>query len=107
MPGVSTLCPFRLSDPYHVGADLRKGMEIPPGAKQPQFETTFVLSKNGETREFTLENYPDSTWTFVDSKTVQTEEGYVPPIHDFSIEDPNNGDNITTEVLNRKDTLSC
>ena len=88
--------------PYHVGADLRKGMEIPPGAKQPQFETTFVLSKNGETREFTLENYPDSTWTFVDSKTVQTEEGYVPPIHDFSIEDPNNGDNITTEVLNRK-----
>ena len=88
--------------PYHVGADLRKGMEIPPGAKQAQFETTFVLSKNGETREFTLENYPDSTWTFVDSKTVQTEEGYVPPIHDFSIEDPNNGDNITTEVLNRK-----
>ncbi len=88
--------------PYHVGADLRKGMEIPPGAKQPQFETTFVLSKNGETREFTLENYPDSTWTFVDSKTVQTEEGYVPPIHDFSIEDPSNGDNITTEVLNRK-----
>ena len=79
-----TLPPFDFR-PYHIGADLRKGMEIPLGAKQPQFETTFILSKDGETREFTLDNYPDSTWTFIDSKTVQTEAGYVPPIHDFSI----------------------
>ena len=50
-----------------------------------------MLSKNGETREFTLDNYPDSTWTFVDSKTVQTEAGYVPPIHDFSITDEATG----------------
>ena len=29
--------------PYHVGADLRKGMEIPSGAEKPKFETTFIL----------------------------------------------------------------
>ena len=34
--------------PYHIGADIKKGMEIPEGEKQPQFETTFILEKNGE-----------------------------------------------------------
>lgn len=96
-----TLPPFDFR-PYHIGADIRKGMEIPADAKQPKFETTFVLSKNGETREFTLDNYPDSTWTFVDSKTVQTEAGYVPPIHDFSITDEATGNDITENVLSRK-----
>ncbi|MFW5615288.1 MAG: BT_3928 family protein, partial [Prevotella pectinovora] len=92
----STYCLYALPvfdfRPYHIGADIRKGMEIPPGAEQPQFETTFILKKNGQTKEFSLENYPDSTWTFVDSKTVQTSEGYVPPIHDFSMEDMTTGD---------------
>ena len=85
--------------PYHIGANIEQGMQIPKGAKQPQFETTFILEKNGERREFTLDNYPDSTWTFIDSKTVQTAEGYVPPIHDFSIEDMHTGDDITEQVL--------
>ena len=88
--------------PYHIGANIKKGMEIPKDAKQPQFETTFILEKNGVSKEFTIDNYPDSTWKFIDSKTVQTEEGYVPPIHDFSIEDRKTGEDITEEVLNDK-----
>jgi triosephosphate isomerase len=88
--------------PYHVGANILQGMEIPKGAKQPKFETTFVLKKNGVQKVFTLDNYPDSTWEFVDSKTVQTEEGYVPPIHDFSIERNDNGEDITQQVLRNK-----
>ncbi len=86
--------------PYHVGANIAQGMKIPQGAPQPQFKTTFILEKNGQQKEFTLDNYPDSTWTFVDSKTVQTAEGYVPPIHDFSIQDNKTGEDITQEVLN-------
>lgn len=86
--------------PYHVGANIAQGMKIPQGAPQPQFETTFILEKNGQQKEFTLDNYPDSTWTFVDSKTVQTAEGYVPTIHDFSIQDNKTGEDITQEVLN-------
>ena len=88
--------------PYHIGANIAKGMEIPKGAKQPKFDTTFILEKNGERKEFTIDNYPDSTWTFIDSKTVQTEEGYVPPIHDFSIEDAKTGEDITQQVIHRK-----
>ncbi len=85
--------------PYHVGADIREGMTIPEGAEQPQFESTFILQKNGEQREFTLENYPDSTWEYVETRTVQTREGYVPPIHDFSIVLKETGEDITEQVL--------
>lgn len=85
--------------PYHVGANIRQGMEIPKGAPQPEFTTTFILSKNGQTKEFSLDDYPDSTWTFVDSKTVQTKAGYEPPIHDFSITLNSTGEDITDSVL--------
>ena len=88
--------------PYHIGANIKKGMEIPEGAEQPEFETTFILKKNGQTREFTLDNYPDSTWEFVDSKTVQTRQGYESPIHDFSLTLAETGDDITDDVLSRK-----
>lgn len=84
--------------PYHAGANIPEGMVIPDDAEQPQFETTFILEKDGEQREFSLDNYPDSTWTFVDSRTVETRRGYVPPIHDFSIT-TSEGDDITERVL--------
>lgn len=90
--------------PYHVGVNVPRAMEIPEGAAQPQFETTFVLEKDGVRREFSLDDYPDSTWQFVDSKTVQTAPGYVPPIHDFSIQRAE-GDDITDEVLSRRGYL--
>ena len=84
--------------PYHVGANIQEGMAMPEGAAQPEFETTFILEKDGRRQEFGIDNYPDSTWTFVDSRTVMTKEGYVPPIHDFSITTPD-GDDITSQVL--------
>ena len=87
--------------PYHIGADIKAGMEIPEGAEQPVFDTKFIMEKDGERREFTLDNYPDSTWTFVDSKTVTVKEGYVPPIHDFSITAAD-GEDITDMVLGRE-----
>ena len=85
--------------PYHVGADIKKGMEIPEGAEQPEFVTTFILEKDGQRKEFSLEEYPDSTWTFIDSRTVQTKKGYVPPIHDFSITTVDEGEDITEEIV--------
>ena len=88
--------------PYHIGANIRKGMEIPEGAEQPQFDTTFILEKDGQRKEFTLEDYPDSTWTFIDSKTVQLSKGYVPPIHDFSVTRLSDGEDITDSLLSYK-----
>ena len=88
--------------PYRVGTNIKQGMEIPEGAEQPEFESTFILRKNGVTREFTLNNYPDSTWEYVDTKTVQTKKGYEPPIHDFAITTNDTGEDITEQVLTKK-----
>ena len=88
--------------PYHVGMNIKQGMEIPDGAEQPEFESTFLLKKNGETREFTLDNYPDSTWEYVDTRTVQTKKGYEPPIHDFALTTCDTGEDITEQVLTKK-----
>lgn len=85
--------------PYHVGANIREGMQIPEGAPQPQFETTFLMEKDGVRKTFSLENYPDTTWTLIDSETKQISEGYVPPIHDFFIEDKCTGDDLTEDIL--------
>ena len=45
------------------------------------------------------DNYPDSTWTFVDTRTILKEKGYEPAIHDFSMIDLNTGEDITDDVL--------
>lgn len=87
--------------PYHVGVNIPQAMTVPEDAEQPEFNTTFILEKNGERKEFTLDNYPDSTWKFIDSRTIQTKEGYVPPIHDFSITDAD-GNDLTDSLMQRR-----
>lgn len=85
--------------PYHIGADIKAGMSIPEGKEPTEFETRFILQKNGEEKEFTLENYPDSTWTFVDSKTVVKKAGYEPPVQDFAIINLEDGEDLTDRIL--------
>ena len=104
--GVSLWSLYRLPmfdfRPYHVGANIVKSMEIPEGAKKPKFRTTYIMEKNGERREFALEDYPDSTWTYVDAHTELIEKGYEPPIQDLSIVERSTGDDITQQVLTHR-----
>lgn len=88
--------------PYKIGTNIKAGMEIPEGAKPSVFESRFVLEKDGRRQEFTLDNYPDSTWTFVETRTVLKEKGYEPPIHDFSMISLSTGEDITDSVLSDK-----
>lgn len=85
--------------PYKIGTDIKAGMEIPEDAKPSVFETYFILERDGKQKEFTLDNYPDSTWTFVEARTVLKEKGYEPPIHDFSLVELSTGEDITDSVL--------
>ena len=85
--------------PYKIGKNILEGMTMPEGAKPSVYESIFILEKNGEQKEFTLDNYPDSTWTFVDTRTILKEKGYEPAIHDFSMIDLNTGEDITNDVL--------
>ena len=88
--------------PYRIGANIKAGMEIPEGAKPSVFESRFILEKGGKRQEFTLDNYPDSTWTFVESRTILKEKGYEPPIHDFSMMSLDTWEDITDSVLSDK-----
>ncbi len=85
--------------PYHVGADIRKGMEVPEGLEPTKYETIFIMRKDGVEKEFTADNYPDSTWAFVDSRQVIAKKGYEPPIQDFSILRWEDHEDITEQVL--------
>ena len=85
--------------PYKIGANIKAGMEVPEGAKLSVIETRFVLEKDGKRQEFTLDNYPDSTWTFVEARSFVKEKGYEPPIHDFSIVSKDTGEDLTDSIL--------
>lgn len=89
--------------PYRIGTNIREKMIIPEGAPVDRYETTFIYKKNGESREFTLDNYPanDTSWVFVDQKSRLISKGYEPPIHNFSISTLNNTD-ITDSILDSK-----
>ena len=73
--------------PYKIGNNIPELMEIPDDAEPDIYETTFIYEKDGIQKEFSLENYPkgDSTWHFIDQKSVLIKKGYEAPIHDFEI----------------------
>ncbi len=87
--------------PYSVGTDIKQSMTIPADAEQPEYETTFILEKEGVRKEFDVNSYPynDSTWVFIDSKTKVIREGYQPPIKDFVLQNWQ-GDIVTDQILN-------
>ena len=85
--------------PYKVGTDIKASMEIPEGAKQSKYETYFTYKQGDISREFTVDNLPDSTWTFQSSRTELIEKGFEPAIHDFSITLNSTGEDLTDQVL--------
>jgi uncharacterized membrane protein YphA (DoxX/SURF4 family) len=89
--------------PYENGVNIPESMKIPEGKPPDEYKTTFIYEKNGSRKEFTLENYPadDSTWKFIDQKSVLIKKGYTPPIHDFSITSPD-GDDLTGKILSNE-----
>ena len=86
--------------PYKTGVKIADKMFVPQGVPVDEYQTTFIYEKDGIKNEFTLDNYPegDSTWLFVDQKSVLIKKGYQPPIHDFSITSMN-AEDLTQKVL--------
>jgi uncharacterized membrane protein YphA (DoxX/SURF4 family) len=86
--------------PYKVGNNIAEGMRIPEDAEQPEYETTFLMEKDGKQKIFTAEDYPynDTTWIFINSETKIIKKGYQPPIHDFVLFDEEGNDH-TQEII--------
>ena len=85
--------------PYDVGTYIPEKMIVPEDAPRAEYETVLVYEKDGIEKEFTMENLPDSTWEWVSTENKLISEGYVPPIHDFTIT-TKLGNDITEIVLN-------
>jgi uncharacterized membrane protein YphA (DoxX/SURF4 family) len=93
--------PFVDCLPYKVGNNIPEKMKLPPGAQPDVYETVLIYEKNGERKEFTMENYPwsDSTWVFVDRKDKLIKKGNAEPaIKDFILTDFDGG-NQTQSIL--------
>lgn len=85
--------------PYSVGTYIPAKMITPPDALKAEYETVLVYQKNGIEKEFPLSNLPDSTWEWISTENKLISEGYVPPIHDFTIS-TSMGNDITEIILN-------
>ena len=84
--------------PYHLGADIRQAWHDDQQGFG-QYLTTFIMEKDGVQQEFTLEDYPDSTWTFVDTRTTEIEAAKRTGVGDLIIQDAESGEDITEAIL--------
>lgn len=93
--------------PYKIGNNIPQLMEMPEDAEPDVYDIKLIYAQNGVEQEFTLQNYPkgDSTWTFVDQKSVLVKKGYEPPIHDFEIVTMN-FDDITYDILESEEPVT-
>ncbi|MFO7615839.1 MAG: DoxX family protein [Bacteroidales bacterium] len=88
--------------PYRTGQNILEGMTVPEDAPQDEFKITLTYRKGDLVKDFTLDDYPgnDTSWVWVDTKSLLVKKGYVPPIHDFSIRRVMDyEEDITYEVL--------
>jgi uncharacterized membrane protein YphA (DoxX/SURF4 family) len=77
--------------PYKVGVNIPEAMKIPENAPKEVYENTFFYKnkKTGEIQKFTEQNYPwqdTVNWVYENMESKLVQEGYKPPIHDFTIQ---------------------
>jgi len=90
--------------PYKIGNNIADLMKVPDGAQEAIYEYRWKFNKGGEEEIITNRgSYPDHPGEFIGVETLVLEKGYVPPIHDFTIEGKE-GD-ITQEILSEEKVL--
>ncbi len=93
------------ADAQTYGVRIKNAAKVP----QPEFETTIFYSKNDVVKGFGLDNLPDTSWIWKETKNIMISKGYEPPIHDFNIKTTGKfgetgfpeGEDITKEMLQR------
>ena len=88
---------------YKIGDNIKTNMSIPPNAPKAVQEFKWKFKVNGSEEVFiTNGSYPEVNGDYIGVETRIIEEGYQPPILDFSIESDN--ENFTETYL-AKDKL--
>ncbi|MDO4881349.1 MAG: DoxX family protein [Capnocytophaga sp.] len=89
---------------YKVGVNIQKGMEFPEDAPKPIFDYYWTFNVEGKEQTIVTQGaYPEVDGSFLRVETKEVSKGYVPPIHDFSIE--KDGEDFTQALLNEPKLL--
>lgn len=86
---------------YKVGNEIKAA---PARSAADLYETVFLYEKEGVQETFTLDNLPDSTWTFVDAVTKSNGLVANASDADFNIEAPD-GTDIAARLLEQEKLL--
>jgi len=86
--------------PYKIGNNITEGMSYPSNAQQPIFEYRWTFTNNGKEKVvITNGDFPKEEGEYT-VETVMIEEGYEPPIHDFTME--RDGEDYSEALLNEE-----
>lgn len=89
---------------YQIGKNIQEQMTVPENAQKPILEYTWTFNVNGEEQEFvTNGSYPSVDGEYIGVETETIDEGYIPPIQDFSIE--SDEENLTSHFLEEERLL--
>ena len=88
--------------PMYEFTPYKTGSYVSTYEDEADFETSFIYEKDGKQESFTLENLPDSTWTYVETVTEMT--GTAGKYSDFMILN-GDGDDIVPEILQSDDAV--
>ncbi|MCF6307518.1 MAG: DoxX family protein [Flavobacteriaceae bacterium] len=89
--------------PYKINANITEGMNYPPNAPQPIFEYRWTFTNNGKEKVVvTNGDFPKEEGDYT-VETVMVQEGYEPPIHDFTME--RNGEDHSEALLNEDNLI--
>ncbi len=84
--------------PYEIGKNIEDGMNVPEGAPESIFEYAWKFNVDGEEKVVvTNGDYPKVDGEFIDVETTEIQEGYEPPVHDFTIEQ--DGEDFASSLL--------
>lgn len=90
--------------PYKIGANIQEGMSIPENAPQPVFEYKWKFKIDGKEKIITTNGeYPQVDGELISTETEMIQEGYAPPIHDFTIE--RDGEDFTAQFLDEENLV--
>lgn len=85
--------------PFKKGNDILELRKTPADAVPDKKDYVFIYEKDGEKKEFSMKDLPDSSWEFVSREDVIIEKGRnnEPPIKDYSLHTFH--DNDSTEAI--------
>jgi UDP-N-acetylmuramate dehydrogenase len=84
--------------PFHTGTDINEELAMVRNPQQPSYLTELIYEKDGKQETFSLEELPDSTWTFIDSRTTPASVERFSTFTDFAVSD-SSGSYVTDSLL--------